>query len=194
MTRPATEPPAAEPPTDPHYARSLARVRRVSRAGLYTEPALTAAARLLVDLERTGEQHGITPDDFSAVTDLPGACLDVTAGAMSGVDQVHQLATEQGYPSPAALAAHLVDVLHARLADELDVLSVHRPGTYSLTFTCGRYRRGVRAGADGWHYDTDGPGRVDHVYAPYTEEGARAVADVMAEIVTGTRPDPLAKW
>lgn len=179
-------------PTDP-MPRALTRVRHVSRAGLYTAPMQAAAARLLVDMEATGARHGITPDAWSLAADLPGACVDVMADHYRGEDQVQAELVRQGYQTAAALAVHLVDLLHERLAGELGVTSTHRPGTYSVTFSVarGRFRRGVRAGSDGWHYDTDGPGPVSFIYAPFTPEGAAAVADVVAEIVAGTRPDPL---
>jgi hypothetical protein len=181
-------------PADPVFTRARARVRQCSRAGLYTAPAVDAAARLLVAMEAAGDAHGITRDAWSGVTDLPGACLDVTADKFRGVDHVHQVATEQGYPNAASLAIHLVDVLERELVDVRAVPGVHRPGPYGVTFsTCGRMRRSIKCGADGWHYDCDGPGRIEHVYAPHTEEGARAVAELIAGLVAGTTIDPLAR-
>lgn len=38
--------------------------------------ASEGAARLLADLYATGLRHGIAPDDWAAVTALPGACMD----------------------------------------------------------------------------------------------------------------------
>jgi hypothetical protein len=38
----------------------------------------TAAADLLTELYTVGVAHGISPDDWEAVTSLPLACLDVT--------------------------------------------------------------------------------------------------------------------
>ncbi len=174
--------------------RARADINRVSRAGLYSRPTIDAAAELLVDLVLAGERHGVERDAWSLTTDLPGACLDVAAAAVRGVDRVHRSAIEQGYPSPAALAVHLVDVVHHHLADELGALGVHRPGPYSITFsTCGRRRRSVKCTADGWDYDTDGPGRIVSIYAPCTDEGAIAVADLIAGLITGTTTDPLGR-
>jgi hypothetical protein len=36
------------------------------------------ATALLVDLLTAAERHGVTFEDFGWVTDLPGACVDVT--------------------------------------------------------------------------------------------------------------------
>lgn len=188
--------PEVVPAEDPRLTSARARVLRAAaaRAGICTPPAVEAAAALLVDLLVAGEQHGVTGDAWSAVTDLGGACIDVTVDLFRGVDHVQQQAAAQGWGSAADCARHLVDVLHGHLVDVRGVENTHRPGSYGVTFsTCGRVRRSVQCGADGWHYSLDGPGPVHSIYAPYTEQGAIAVADVIAELVAGTIPDPMTR-
>ena len=56
------------------------RIAAVNRAGgAITAEQQAAATALLIDLLAAASRHGLTLDDFDWVTDLPGACLDVTA-------------------------------------------------------------------------------------------------------------------
>lgn len=55
------------------------RVAAVHRYGdPVTDAQRAAATALLVDLLVAAEEHGVTIEDFDGVSDLPGACLDVT--------------------------------------------------------------------------------------------------------------------
>lgn len=55
------------------------RVAAIRRGGdPITEEEREQATALLVDLLAAAERHGVTLEDLDWVTDLPGACLDVT--------------------------------------------------------------------------------------------------------------------
>lgn len=186
----------AVPTEDPQLTAARAAVRREAqaRAGVYTTPAIEAAAALLVDLHTAGARHGITPEEWGWVTNLAGACIDVTADQLHGEKHVQHQVAAAGADSAAGYAVHLVDLLHAHLTDVRGVENTHRPGPYGITFTtCGRKRRTVQCAADGWHYMVEGGGPVASVFAPYDEQGAIAVADVVADLVAGVLPDPLVR-
>jgi hypothetical protein len=63
-----------------HKGRTPAdRVAAVQRGGgPITAQQRAAATALLESLLEAAAHHGVTLDDLDVVTDLPGACLDVT--------------------------------------------------------------------------------------------------------------------
>jgi hypothetical protein len=55
------------------------RIAAVKRGGgPVTDEERAAATALLTDMLTAAASHGVTLDDLDWVTDLPGACLDVT--------------------------------------------------------------------------------------------------------------------
>lgn len=59
--------------------RTLAdRIAAVRRTTAPTPEHAAAAEALLADLVATAARHGVTLADLDWVTDLPGACVDVT--------------------------------------------------------------------------------------------------------------------
>ena len=56
-------------------AERISEVRRFGEPMTPTEQR--AATELLTDLVAAAQRHGLTLGDFDAVTDLPGACVDV---------------------------------------------------------------------------------------------------------------------
>lgn len=54
----------------------LAEDRIMADSGAALDSVGQAAARLLADLYTVGLEHGVTPQDWAAVTALPGACWD----------------------------------------------------------------------------------------------------------------------
>ena len=71
--------------------RKLADEKIVAESGAALDRVGVAAARLLADLYATGLAHGVSPQDWAAVTALPGACWD----AARAVDRRQQLAAER---------------------------------------------------------------------------------------------------
>lgn len=71
--------------------RKLAEDKLVVASGAALDRVGEAAARLLAELYATGLEHGITPQDWAAVTALPGACWD----AARALDRSQQLAAER---------------------------------------------------------------------------------------------------
>ena len=58
--------------------RQLARDKIVAESGRALDATGEAAAALLADLYIVGLAHGVTPQYWAWVTDLPTACWDVT--------------------------------------------------------------------------------------------------------------------
>ncbi len=71
--------------------RKLAEDKIVAESGAALDRVSMTAARLLADLYATGLEHEITPQDWAAVTTLPGACWDVARA----LDRRQQLAAER---------------------------------------------------------------------------------------------------
>ena len=71
--------------------RKLAEEKIVAESGAALDRVSMTAARLLADLYATGLEHGITPQDWAAVTALPGACWD----AARALGRRQQLAAER---------------------------------------------------------------------------------------------------
>ena len=67
------------PATDRQGRTPADRIAAVNRAGAIAAEERAAATALLIDLLAAAARHGVTLDDLDWVTDLPGACLDVTA-------------------------------------------------------------------------------------------------------------------
>ncbi|MDV9195538.1 hypothetical protein [Streptomyces sp. Wh19] len=65
--------------TDQQGRSTGERVTAVKRGGKpVTDTEHEAATRLLDTLLDAASEHGVSLHDFDFVTDLPGACLDVT--------------------------------------------------------------------------------------------------------------------
>ena len=65
----------------PDELRKLAQDKIVAESGAALDRVGVAAAGLLADLYATGLAHGITPQDWAAVTALPRACWDASRAA-----------------------------------------------------------------------------------------------------------------
>lgn len=80
---------------------------RYRETTVFSTTALKRAARLLADLYAAGEARGVDRGDWSMVTDLPAACLDVARyrddipqtgeGALACLDQLHGQLVAMGY-------------------------------------------------------------------------------------------------
>ncbi len=113
--------------------RKLAEDKIVAESGAALDRVSMAAARLLADLYATGLEHGITPQDWAAVTALPGACWDVARAA----NRAQQLAAERARTmtgrapfSPGSTVGMHHDVADLSLPRRVVVPSVgpNRPG------------------------------------------------------------------
>ena len=71
--------------------RKLADNKIVAESGEALDHVGEAAARLLADLYAIGLAHDVTPQDWAAVTALPGACWD----AARALDRRQQMAAER---------------------------------------------------------------------------------------------------
>ena len=71
--------------------RKLAADKIAVEGGAALDRVGEAAARLLADLYATGLAHGVTPQDWAAITALPRACWD----AACALDRRQQLAAER---------------------------------------------------------------------------------------------------
>ncbi|MGH4018118.1 MAG: hypothetical protein ACRDT0_02515 [Pseudonocardiaceae bacterium] len=150
--------------------------------GLYTEPALAAAAALLADLYAAGARHGVAPTRWGGVTHLPQACVMVT-GYRDTVPHTGQAA--------AVLLERLVEQLRGRGIDTArHALRVPVP-----VVAPGELRRlAVTITLDaGWClvWDVEGSSAVATVVAPHDAAGAAAVAEAVLAVARGQRPNPL---
>ena len=172
--------------TAPHK-EVVAASRRTSGI-LYTAPALREAAALLADLYAAGEGHGVRAGDWAAQgADLPGL-------ALNAVTARHR----RGY---AALSPHRVEELYRRMERELAKAGIAPEGRYKGRVLLPRFARtppwgwsGEAAltvgfsGGDGWTLQlAQERTPVIDVVAP----AEAAVAELVAEILTGGREDPL---
>lgn len=157
----------------------------------YTAPIRDAAVWLLYDMLAAAEPRGATLDNFDSVlVDLPSACVDVTMmryaqgfGPDEHLDQTRAdailatltlalgergvLAERRGFG-----VAILDERCRRRLTDPLAV-TLHTEPRWSLVYACG------------------GTSPSATIYAPFDETGALAIADMIAELVDGKRPNPL---
>lgn len=166
------------------------RIHRAAarRRALYTAPALDLAAEMLADLHDAGARHGVDPDAWAMVGDLPGGCVNI----VRSVWKPHraELSKARMVALLGAAAERLRELGHPaeRRRDriELEVRDT-TPTRGPLDMRWPLHVALTRDG--GWELGcgaTSGPMRAPvPIEAPYTIDGARAVADQVARFNAG---------
>lgn len=173
---------------DEHLALFRALVRRAAarwRASLVTEPVVEEAGELLADLWDMLEARGVLATDLEV--DLADAMLDGVTAKL-----------RRSRPDTAEKAAPLLTAFAARMT-ELGQPTTHDPGLIDvdlphLPTTPVRYPLVVSLSySGGWDMfaRTGGRSPVVMICAPFTVDGARAVADLAAAVNRGELGNPL---
>ncbi|MEU9480804.1 hypothetical protein [Streptomyces sp. NPDC048191] len=157
---------------------------------LYVPSVLAEAADLLATMYEAGQDHGIGPEDWAAVTSLPTGVVDALAAR---------------YCSRVKLTSVELHAARDALVEELSAKGLTvRPGLrVAVDPPAGGPRFGYQGReaalsltltSEGWDIRIDEPAsdRPRPIAAPATEEGAREVAELVRKILSGEAPNPFA--
>lgn len=158
---------------------------------LYVPSVLAEAADLLAKMYEAGQHHGITPEDWAAVTSLPTGVVDALAAR---------------YCSHVKLTSTELHTARDTLIGELGTKGLTvRPGLrIAVDPPAGGPRFGYQGReaplslaltSGGWDIRVDEPAsdRPHPIAAPATDEGAREVAELVRKILCGEAPNPFAR-
>lgn len=176
--------------TSPTRERELVIAAAGRLVGVYTEPALDAAAGVLADVHAAGARHGIDPTVWAHTGNMPMACLlAVTSGYRSSIPQTSDEAVALLDEVAEALAGCGVPASR----DVLRVMLPDIPGGSPTSGPAGARVVAVTITIDaGWALVAvrDGLSPVVSVAAPHDVAGAQAVARTALAIAAGDAPDP----
>lgn len=158
----------------------------------YTAPIRDAAVWLLYDMLAAAEPRGVTLADFGQVADLPAICLDMVAttsisadrlpGRDGAVNLLYALETELGERGIKATRTGLVVQTDDERLRLVSSSPAYHGAPLSITLSGGPVWRLLYAGT---------MARNAPIYAPFDGSGVAAIADMIAELANGKRPNPL---
>jgi hypothetical protein len=157
-------------------------------ACLYSQSYLTQAAALLGDLLKAGQKHGVEPDRWGAVANLPGAVVDV----IGYQDRYHK--PPQTGEAAVALLHQVADALAERWNVDVEwpgelLIALPRVDTSPSLGPSGTGQLAINVHPDGgWMFTYHDPSQLGgltvgrNVYAPFDAAGAAEVAEIAVQV------------